>query len=105
MMKILKRNQLIILVISLMLVTAGYLNFTSTNTKSPNTGTIAELGDATLVSSNKIESEEIVENGKEDYQNNELNSRNKYVRYIFCNFKVRKRKYIFTNVRNISRNI
>lgn len=76
MMKILKRNQLIILVISLMLVTAGYLNFTSTNTKSPNTGTIAELGDATLVSSNKIESGEIVENGKEDYQNNELKETN-----------------------------
>lgn len=71
-MKILKRNQLIILVISLMLVTAGYLNFTSTNTKSPNPGTIAELGDATLVSSNKIESGDIVENGKEDYQNNEI---------------------------------
>ena len=31
-MKILKRNQLIILVISLMLVTAGYLNFTNSNT-------------------------------------------------------------------------
>ena len=28
-MKVLKRNQLIILVIALMLVTAGYLNFTS----------------------------------------------------------------------------
>ena len=30
-MKVLKRDQLIILVISLMLVTAGYLNFTNTN--------------------------------------------------------------------------
>ena len=40
-MKILKRNQLIILVISLMLVTAGYLNFTSTNDQ--NKDRIAEL--------------------------------------------------------------
>lgn len=30
-MKIFKRNQLIILVISLMLITAGYLNFTADN--------------------------------------------------------------------------
>ena len=30
-MKVLKRNQLVILVIALMLVTAGYLNFTSLN--------------------------------------------------------------------------
>ncbi len=36
-MKILKRNQLIILVISLMLVTAGYLNFTNTNYKEKTT--------------------------------------------------------------------
>lgn len=54
-MKILKRNQLIILVISLMLVTAGYLNFTNTNYTKPTSTTIAELGDATLVNSNNIE--------------------------------------------------
>lgn len=40
-MKILKRNQLIILVISLMLVTAGYLNFTSTNEQTRDV--VAEL--------------------------------------------------------------
>ena len=40
-MKILKRNQLIILVISLMLVTAGYLNFTNTTAKQRNV--IADL--------------------------------------------------------------
>ena len=57
-MKILKRNQLVILVISLMLVTAGYLNFTSTNNNEANKDIVAELGDATLVSSNNIEKEE-----------------------------------------------
>lgn len=67
-MKILKRNQLIILVISLMLVTAGYLNFTNTNYTQSNTDVVADLGDATLVSSNDIVEQNIVENGKEDYE-------------------------------------
>ena len=53
-MKIFKRNQLIILVISLMLITAGYLNFTQ-NTSNVQTSTIASrddksIGDAQLVS-------------------------------------------------------
>lgn len=50
-MKVLKRNQLIILVISLMLMTAGYLNFTN---KEVNKEQISALGDATLVSGNAI---------------------------------------------------
>lgn len=49
-MKIIKRNQLTILVLSLMLVTAGYLNYTS-NTETASTQ-LASIGDATLVSSN-----------------------------------------------------
>lgn len=58
-MKILKRNQLVILVISLMLVTAGYLNFTSNVAEQTDEKqVVAELGDATLVSSNNIVYEE-----------------------------------------------
>lgn len=62
-MKVLKRNQLVILVISLMLVTAGYLNFTSMYNKeeivesSLNLANSEEndgLGDATLVSENLV---------------------------------------------------
>lgn len=64
MMKILKKNQLIILVISLMLVTAGYLNFTSTNNNENNKDVIAELGDATLVSSNNIANQNNIENNQ-----------------------------------------
>ena len=46
------------LVISLMLVTAGYLNFTSTNQSQNNSApNLASLGDATLVSSNTVEIE------------------------------------------------
>lgn len=48
-MKIIKKNQLTILVLALMLVTAGYLNYNS-NTK--NSMQVASIGDATLVSSN-----------------------------------------------------
>lgn len=53
-MKIIKRNQLIVLVISLMLITAGYLNYTSTQ-ENVITSTIADrsdakIGDAELVS-------------------------------------------------------
>ena len=48
-MKIIKKNQLTILVLTLMLVTAGYLNY---NSNVQNTTEIAAIGDATLVSSN-----------------------------------------------------
>lgn len=61
-MKILKRNQLIILVISLMLITAGYLNFTSNYNNTIATMQVAELGDATLVSSNNVITNESIEN-------------------------------------------
>ena len=61
-MKILKRNQLIILVISLMLITAGYLNFTSNYNNTIATMQVAELGDATLVSSNNVITDESIEN-------------------------------------------
>lgn len=68
-MKILKRNQLIILVISLMLITAGYLNFT-TNQENVQTSIIADrddesIGDAQLVSTIPNENEEnMIENLK-----------------------------------------
>lgn len=60
-MKILKRNQLIVLVVSLMLITAGYLNFT-TNQENLQTSTIADrddesIGDAQLVSTVPSENE------------------------------------------------
>lgn len=63
-MKIIKRNQLIILVISLMLITAGYLNFTDDNNTIATSYLTAELGDATLVSSNAIIEENIVEDNE-----------------------------------------
>lgn len=52
-MKIIKKNQLTILVLALMLVTAGYLNYNSNQTVTTE-GKIASIGDATLVSSNSV---------------------------------------------------
>lgn len=66
-MKILKKNQLIILLVSLIVMTAGYLNFTNQNIDKEK---ISALGDATLVSSNAICNEtkenDILENKVEE---------------------------------------
>ena len=63
-MKVFKKNQLAILVIALMLITAGYLNYGTvynkelakdTGTSLDNTIDLAELGDAELVNTNVTE--------------------------------------------------
>ncbi len=70
-MKVLKRNQIIIFVIALMLVSAGYLNYTALNKEEvPTSSNVNEvqyagIGDARLVSSNGIE---------ENITNNEMQS-------------------------------
>lgn len=62
---VLKKNQVIIYVIALMLVTAGYLNYTTSTAEQVSAQTamemesnddmqIADIGDATLVSSNDV---------------------------------------------------
>lgn len=66
MMKVIKKNQLTILVISLMLVTAGYLNY---NENLQTSTEIADIGDATLVSSNLSNSIES-KNNENEIQNN-----------------------------------
>lgn len=73
-MKIIKRNQLIILVISLMLITAGYLNFTDDNNTIATSYLTAELGDATLVSSNAVIEENIVGEENVIVENNTIES-------------------------------
>lgn len=74
-MKILKRNQLIVLLISLMLITAGYLNFTA-NQENIMTSTIADrsdtaIGDAELVSTIPHEENVIEETITEEANNKE----------------------------------
>ena len=87
-MKVLKRNQLIVLVVSLMLITAGYLNFT-TNQENVETSTIAErtdttIGDAEFVSTvphneNKVEESAIVENDENAISNEMSNEQENLV--------------------------
>ena len=82
-MKIIKKNQLAILVIALMLITAGYLNYDTNNNKSQNLGASSELqetlnlasiGDAELVNSDVID-----EPSQEEIQaSTETNNPNNY---------------------------
>ncbi len=67
--KILKKNQVVILAIALMLMTAGYMNYTN-NHENENM-LLAELGDAKLVSANVQESSNLITNESED---NNINS-------------------------------
>ena len=64
-MKLFKKNQIIIYVIVLMLMTAGYLNYTTNSKKQTSVETsmqleskddtkLADIGDATLVNSNDV---------------------------------------------------
>ena len=71
MLKSLKKNQVIIYVIALMLVAAGYLNYTADGGNSIQVNSdpeltykenIADIGDATLVNSNEVEEETSSEN-------------------------------------------
>ena len=72
MMKIIKKNQLTILVLSLMLITAGYLNY---NDKMQNSTEVAAIGDATLVSSNLSNKlENTIENQSNVVENNTINN-------------------------------
>ena len=64
-MKTLKKNQIVVFVIGLMVIAAGYLNFTNTErnntletssqTQETNTVEIAGIGDAKLVRANTAE--------------------------------------------------
>ena len=56
--KIMKKNQVVILTLALMLMTAGYMNYTN-NHENENV-LLAQLGDAKLVSTNVAEINEIV---------------------------------------------
>ena len=67
-MKIIKKNQLTILVLALMLVTAGYLNYNDTVQTQAE---VAKIGDATLVSSNLSNS---ISNKIQDETNPETNN-------------------------------
>lgn len=68
--QIMKKNQVVILTLALMLMTAGYMNYTN-NQENENT-LLAQLGDAQLVSTNAMENtvendvEEVLAQGEEN---------------------------------------
>lgn len=82
---LLKKNQIVIYVIALMLVTAGYLNYTTSTSEQVSAQTamemeanddmqIADTGDATLVNSNDIIVENTSENENANNTTNEINT-------------------------------
>lgn len=78
MVKALKKNQIIILAIALMLITAGYLNYSMNVEQTAETSAIAEqneyasIGDAKLVSNNNvIEEASTPEQSSQETSNNE----------------------------------
>lgn len=87
-MKLFKKNQIIIYVIALMLVTAGYLNYTTTNdmnsimqtsSREEEITEMANIGDAQLVSSNVSDENNLSNNqitDNEDSTNIEDKERN-----------------------------
>lgn len=94
-MKLFKKNQIIIYVIALMLVTAGYLNYTTTNdmnsimqtsSREEEITEMANIGDAQLVSSNvsdenNLSNNQITDNEDstniEDKESNTIKEENK----------------------------
>ena len=78
---LLKKNQVIIYVIALMLVTAGYLNYTTNTAEQVSAQTTMELeanddmqfaniGDATLVNSEAVSENDVTENTTENIMEN-----------------------------------
>lgn len=83
MKKLLKKNQVIIYVIAIMFMTAGYLNYTinqdgtletSMQMEAKDDTALADIGDATLVSSNDILGGDTTETNTVNSTGNELNS-------------------------------
>lgn len=86
MIKSLRKNQVIIYVIALMLVAAGYLNYTADGNKSIQANSdpevtynenIANIGDATLVSSNEVQEGALVDNDEVNEANSNVVQENK----------------------------
>lgn len=84
-MKFFKKNQIIIYVIVLMLMTAGYLNYTTNTEKQTSVETamqieskddmkLADVGDATLVNSNDVVTQNTTNTTNETNTNDERDS-------------------------------
>ncbi len=82
-MKILKRNQVILSVLALMLITVGYMSFNPNMTNTLETGAlmdaekVAGIGDAKLVNSNNTVQQEGDNKKSEEVQNSKVSSEGK----------------------------
>lgn len=90
-MKILKKNQIVIIVIAVMLITAGYLNYESGDSKDflatsnlMDSEEVAEIGDAKLVNSNNI-TEQNSQNTSSEKEKDNINEDNKAVNELVEN--------------------
>lgn len=105
-MKVIKKNQIIIFIFSLMLIAAGYMNYNQNTTASLETAVllnseeVAGIGDAKLVNSNNVadeqetvkqESEEAEENNSNNDEDELLQTNNSSVDY-FENSKLEREK-------------
>lgn len=83
MKQILKKNQIIISVIAIMLITAGYMNYTSNEKQALETAVLTDsekyagIGDATLVSANVADNNDLVNNDETQNTDNENNDTSK----------------------------
>lgn len=83
MKQILKKNQIIISVIAIMLIAAGYMNYTSNEKQALETAVLTDsekyagIGDATLVSANVADNNDFVNNDETQNTDNENNDTSK----------------------------
>ena len=83
MKQILKKNQIIISVIAIMLIAAGYMNYTSNEKQALETAVLTDsekyagIGDATLVSANVADNNDLVNNDETQNTDNENNDTSK----------------------------
>ncbi len=77
----LKKNQMAIVIVALMLITAGYLNYTTNESEiltSGNTQDLAAIGDATLVNSNEILEENTISTNEINTASEEVKEEDNY---------------------------
>ena len=83
MKQILKKNQIIISVIAIMLIAAGYMNYTSNEKQALEPAVLTDsekyagIGDATLVSANVADNNDLVNNDETQNTDNENNDTSK----------------------------
>ena len=83
MKQILKKNQIIISVIAIMLIAAGYMNYTSNEKQALEIAVLTDsekyagIGDATLVSANVADNNDLVNNDETQNTDNENNNTSK----------------------------